>query len=226
MLKCKSNPLKESTICKTDQDSDASSPEDYLQEVTTDTINESIAVVGDDSSSQEVATNAVNERQAVVELRRKVKHLQRLLRLEKKKVGQFECNLNRFLNDDQVQQLKLKAGSAKAAKWSDKTVTSSLEMRSAIGAKGYDYLRNEGYPLPSYRTLCYRLEMAQFEQDNQQDVVELLKMDVDSLPSMGGDSPPSMGDSASMGGDCILTVDEIQPRPTFQYHNGTLILTG
>jgi len=111
-----------------------------LQKVTTNDINESRTVVGDNDSLQKVTTNAINESQTVVQLKRKVKRLQRQLRFEKKKVVQFEQNLNRFLNDDQVRQLKkLNSASARAVKWSKDTIKSSLLIRCATGAKGYTY---------------------------------------------------------------------------------------
>lgn len=34
----------------------------------------------------------------------------------------------------------------------------ALKFRFALGVHGYEYLRCSGYPLPSYRTLCRRLE--------------------------------------------------------------------
>jgi len=204
VINYESNRVKEPTINKAGPSCD----NDYTLEVTTNTINDSQTTVGDNDSTQEVTTNAINESQTVVELKRKVKHLQRLLRLEKKKVVQFERNLNRFLNDDQVRHLKLNSASARAMKWSNDTIKSSLKIRCATGAKGYTYLRNEGYPLPSYRTLCNRVENAQFQPGIHHDVMGWLKVKVDSLPSMGK--------------DCILAIDEMQLQPTVQYDKGNI----
>ena len=145
----------------------------------------------------------------IVDLKRKVKHLQRLLRLEKKRVVQLERNLNHFLNDDQVQQLKMKSASARTMKWSNDTIKSSLKIRCATGAKGFTYIRSIGYPLPSYRTLCNQVENAQFRPGIHHDVLEWLKVKVESLPSMGR--------------DCILAIDEMQVQPTVQYDKGNIL---
>ena len=231
-----SSCLKETTICKSVTDSETciylSGYDDFLQVVPTNTgiINEFHIVVGHNNLSQEVPSNSnesrpevddsdcsqevtmhvcINESETIVDLKRKVKHLQILLRLEKKRVVQLERNLNRFLNDDRVQQLK--SASTRTVKWSNDTIKSSLKIRCATGAKGYTYLRSVGYPLPSYTTLCNRVENAQFRPGIHHDVLEWLKVKVESLPSMGK--------------DCILAIDEMQVQPTVQYDKGNILYT-
>lgn len=77
------------------------------------------------------------------------KRLYRLDRVEK--------GLQNFLYEDQIRALSLTKRSRRAV-WSPETILKAQKIRSAVGTKGYEYLRELGYPLPSYRTLCNRLE--------------------------------------------------------------------
>ncbi|MEQ2195248.1 hypothetical protein XENOCAPTIV_009617 [Xenoophorus captivus] len=62
-----------------------------------------------------------------------------------------------FLYEDQIRALSLTKRSRRAV-WSPETILKARKIRCAVGTKGYEYLREIGYPLPSYRTLCNRLE--------------------------------------------------------------------
>lgn len=77
------------------------------------------------------------------------KRLYRLDRIEK--------GLQSFLYEDQIRALSLTKRSRRAV-WSPETILKAQKIRSAVGTKGYEFLRELGYPLPSYRTLCNRLE--------------------------------------------------------------------
>lgn len=77
------------------------------------------------------------------------KRLYRLDRLEK--------GLVNFLSEDQIRALSLTRRSRRAV-WSPKTILKAQKIRCTIGTKAYEYLREMGYPLPSYRTLCNRLD--------------------------------------------------------------------
>lgn len=77
------------------------------------------------------------------------KRLYRLDRIEK--------GLQNFLYEDQIRALSLTKRSRRAV-WSPETIIKARKIRSVVGTKGYEYLRELGYPLPSYRTLCNRLE--------------------------------------------------------------------
>lgn len=77
------------------------------------------------------------------------KRLYRLDRIEK--------GLQNFLYEDQIRALSLTKRSRRAV-WSPETILKAQKIRSVVGTKGYEYLRELGYPLPSYRTLCNRLE--------------------------------------------------------------------
>lgn len=77
------------------------------------------------------------------------KRLYRLDRIEK--------GLQNFLYEDQIRALSLTKRSRRAV-WSPETILKARKIRCAVGTKGYEYLRELGYPLPSYRTLCNRVE--------------------------------------------------------------------
>lgn len=76
----------------------------------------------------------------------------RLCRLDR-----IEKGLQNFLYEDQIRALSLTKRSRRAV-WSPETILKARKIRCAVGTKGYEYLRELGYPLPSYRTLCNRVE--------------------------------------------------------------------
>ncbi|XP_068604926.1 THAP domain-containing protein 3 [Brachionichthys hirsutus] len=76
----------------------------------------------------------------------------RLYRLDR-----IERGLQNFLYEDQIRALSLTKRSRRAV-WSPETILKAQKIRSGVGTKGYEFLRELGYPLPSYRTLCNRLE--------------------------------------------------------------------
>ncbi|XP_075936128.1 uncharacterized protein LOC142935681 isoform X1 [Anarhichas minor] len=76
----------------------------------------------------------------------------RLFRLDR-----IEKGLQNFLYEDQIRALTLTKRSRRAV-WSPETILKARKIRCEVGTKGYEYLRDLGYPLPSYRTLCNRLE--------------------------------------------------------------------
>ena len=51
-----------------------------------------------------------------------------------------------------------------------------LAIRSVVGRNGYEYLRTMKYPLPSYRTLCCRIQSSSFAPGIQHDVLEWLHL--------------------------------------------------
>ncbi|KAM9322935.1 uncharacterized protein KZ484_020994 isoform 1-T2 [Pholidichthys leucotaenia] len=73
------------------------------------------------------------------------------------RLGQIEKSLQNFLYEDQIRALSFTKRSRRAL-WSPETIMMARKIRRAVGTKGYEYLREIGYPLPSYRTLCNRLE--------------------------------------------------------------------
>ncbi|XP_061549997.1 THAP domain-containing protein 1 isoform X2 [Phyllopteryx taeniolatus] len=93
------------------------------------------------------------EMQHTMKLQKEAEEMKkRLYRLDR-----IEKGLQNFLYEDQIRALSLTKRSRRAV-WSPETILKARKIRSAVGTKGYEYLRELGYPLPSYRTLCNRLE--------------------------------------------------------------------
>ncbi|XP_037537502.1 THAP domain-containing protein 1 [Nematolebias whitei] len=96
-------------------------------------------------------------------LEQEVKHTARLqkeaeeMKRRLNRLDRIEKGLQNFLFEDQIRALSLTKRSRRAV-WSPETILKARKIRCAIGTKGYEYLREIGYPLPSYRTLCNRLE--------------------------------------------------------------------
>lgn len=91
-------------------------------------------------------TNSAKLQKEVEEMK---KRMYRLDRIEK--------GLQNFLDEDQIRALSLSKRSRRVV-WSPETIIKARKIRTAVGTKGYECLRELGYPLPSYRTLCNRLE--------------------------------------------------------------------
>lgn len=93
------------------------------------------------------------EMQHTARLQREAEEMKkRLYRLDR-----IEKGLQNFLYEDQIRVLSLTKRSRRAV-WSPETILKARKIRCAVGTKGYEYLREIGYPLPSYRTVCNRLE--------------------------------------------------------------------
>ncbi|XP_076837047.1 uncharacterized protein LOC143482562 [Brachyhypopomus gauderio] len=89
------------------------------------------------------------------------------------KLSKMEKGLQMFLYEDQIRALTLAKRSRRAV-WSHDTVLAARKIRCAVGVKGYEFLRELGYPLPSYRTLCNRLEPKMLMTASmQEDLAEL-----------------------------------------------------
>ena len=102
--------------------------------------------------------------------------------------------------------------SKRAACWSASTVKKALQVRYACGARGYEFLRQSGCPLPAYRTLCDRvqqLDMAPWISTT------LLDMLADKLAVY-----------AESERDCSLLIDEVQLKETFEYDKGLECMMG
>lgn len=161
---------------------------------------------------EEVGQTASNNKRCqhwedeVIRLKRKLKNTLRQLRVEKLKSETFRKNLAQFLNEDQIRRLTMNNKSRRGMKWSNKTVKRSLQIRCATGVKGYSQLIKQGYPLPSYRTLCERVQNSQFKEGIHNDVVEWLKVKMESQNNFNR--------------DCVLALDEMQLRPTVEYDKG------
>ncbi|XP_053686871.1 uncharacterized protein LOC128736413 [Sabethes cyaneus] len=89
--------------------------------------------------------------------------------------------LNSTFNTDQVEVLLGKT--EKVHKWSDDTITEGLRTKFRRGQRGYEHERQK-YPLPSQRTLQRRMEMLQFKPGVIDDIFELLKTKLASMPEL------------------------------------------
>ncbi|XP_065280812.1 THAP domain-containing protein 1-like [Dermacentor albipictus] len=76
------------------------------------------------------------------------------------KVTMLTANLN-YLNEDQKTALERQDRTCRT--WSADTVKKALQLKFACGGTGYDLLIEQGYPLPSRRTLCRRLQHLSFK---------------------------------------------------------------
>ena len=91
------------------------------------------------------------------------------------------------------------------------TIQRCLTIRSVVGRNGYDYLRKMKYPLPSYRTLCRRIQTLSFTPGIQYDVLEWLKVKV------------SAKESKRL---CVLLVDEMQLQSRIEFDKGLRHIVG
>ena len=106
-----------------------------------------------------------------------IKLLNRRLKLEnnnlKKQLTRMRNSLKTLFYDDQIEHL---TGNIKFP-WISRTISQGLQIRTAVGKNGYEFVhKNMNYPLPSYRTLCQKVEVLQMASGIQQQVMELLAL--------------------------------------------------
>jgi len=113
----------------------------------------------------------------------------------------------KFLNDDQRQHLQsVVKYRNKGITWSLETLRLAFRMRFVCGVQGYEFIRQLGYPLPAYRTLCNRVCHAQFRPGVQSDVLEWLSCKIKTMTNYEK--------------DCTLMLDEMQVRKALEYDKG------
>jgi len=145
----------------------------------------------------------------LTKLRQQVRSLQRENAQLKAKMNKMSKTLGAFLHNDQIQQLQ----GSRSGKWTSDTVRMAIKIRTATGKNGYEYLRTSvGYPLPSYRTLCERLESVKMMPGIQTDVLELLKLKTDQM--------------IDREKQCVLILDEVQIKRKIEYDTSAKVLTG
>ncbi len=81
-------------------------------------------------------------------------------------------------------------------------VIQRLAFRFKAGKNGYESFRKRGYPLPSYRTLCRKIESIEIRPGIQSEILEIRSYD----------RPSNEEEKA-----CILLIDEIEIKPGFTY---------
>ncbi|XP_016394940.1 52 kDa repressor of the inhibitor of the protein kinase-like [Sinocyclocheilus rhinocerous] len=116
------------------------------------------------SLCQHYKTKLEQQQQHTVRLQREAEEMKKRLY----KLSKIEKGLQLFLFEDQIRALTLAKRSRRAV-WSHDTLLTARKIRCAVGVKGYEYLRELGYPLPSYRTLCNRLEPKMMVTTSMQD---------------------------------------------------------
>ncbi|KAK7159213.1 hypothetical protein R3I94_005517 [Phoxinus phoxinus] len=116
------------------------------------------------SLCQHYKSKLEQQQQHTVRLQREAEEMKKRLY----KLSKIEKGLQVFLFEDQIRALTLAKRSRRAV-WSHDTLLTARKIRCAVGVKGYEYLRELGYPLPSYRTLCNRLEPKMMVTTSMQD---------------------------------------------------------
>ncbi|KAL6467557.1 hypothetical protein MHYP_G00232340 [Metynnis hypsauchen] len=121
------------------------------------------------SLCQHYKSQLEQQQQHTARLQREAEEMKKRLH----KLSKMEKGLQMFLYEDQIRALTLAKRSRRAV-WSHDTVLTARKIRCAVGVKGYEFLRELGYPLPSYRTLCNRLEPKMMMTTSmQEDLAEL-----------------------------------------------------
>ncbi|XP_051556320.1 52 kDa repressor of the inhibitor of the protein kinase [Myxocyprinus asiaticus] len=116
------------------------------------------------SLCQHYKTKLEQQQQHTIRLQREAEEMKKRLY----KLSKIEKGLQVFLYEDQIRALTLAKRSRRAV-WSHDTLLTARKIRCTVGVKGYEYLRELGYPLPSYRTLCNRLEPKMMVTTSMQD---------------------------------------------------------
>lgn len=137
-------------------------------------------------------------------MRKRMKSIKAIEQQTSEQKRQFPLLLGIF-NSDQVRALKRKQNkkSTKLMKWSNDTITRSLRLKFSCGNNGYTELLNQGYPLPSIRTLQRRMQNLKFDHGILEEVFEFLKIKINSMDSHEK--------------DCVLVLDEMAITPGKTY---------
>ena len=129
------------------------------------------------------------------------------------KLASQTTNLRSFLADNQLNFLKAAPTTRnKGVVWSLKTIRQAFQMRYICGAQGYEFVRSLHYPLPSYRTLCDRIQQAPFRPGIQSDMIGWMECKLHS--------------TAAQERDCVLMMDEMAVRKCLEYDKGLQSLVG
>ncbi|XP_056600468.1 52 kDa repressor of the inhibitor of the protein kinase [Triplophysa dalaica] len=144
------------------------------------------------SLCQHYKTKLEQQQQHTVRLQREAEEMKKRLY----KLSKIEKGLQMFLYEDQIRALTLAKRSRRAV-WSHDTLLTARKIRCAVGVKGYEYLRELGYPLPSYRTLCNRLEPKMMVTTSMQD--ELAELGLGIITACDSPEGNTTGDEGLIG---------------------------
>jgi hypothetical protein len=128
-------------------------------------------------------------------------------------LGTQASNVKAFLANDQIKYLQANAASRnKGVVWSLETVRQAFQIRYICGAQGYEFIRSLNFPLPSYRTLCDRIQQTAFRPGIQTDVIQWMKCKLEL--------------STDQERDCVLMLDEMAVKKFLEYDKGLRSLVG
>lgn len=120
----------------------------------------------------------------------RIARLQNEVRMKKA----FPATIEQLLNADQIQLLQCQY--KKIPKWCNASLTKAYQLKFACGYSGYRELLNQGFPLPSLRTLNRKLENLKFQSGILHEVFDFLNIKVSQFK-----------DARSK--DCLIVLDEI-----------------
>lgn len=113
-----------------------------------------------------------SNKKVIEELQVEIKRLQEEVSSRQKAVDSIKS----FISDEQLKSLE-----NPIRKWSKETIIKSLKLRYALGIHGYNYLRNNNFPLPCYNTLVYRVRHLKLSFGVFHDIFETLQFKVSEM---------------------------------------------
>ena len=87
-------------------------------------------------------------------------------------------SVSKFLEEDQI--LRLQNPSSRMP-WSDKTLQKSMQLYYTCGAKGYQFMREKGYPLPDRSTIQRHCNKIESDFGTQHDLLKLMAMKINTI---------------------------------------------
>ncbi|XP_077507762.1 uncharacterized protein LOC144118836 [Amblyomma americanum] len=128
-------------------------------------VHQEVPCTPHEQSSVNASQQALLER--ISDLERAQKDANRKLQIAKRRYlkceaekEQLQKKIKHLFNDDQMSSMERL--SSNSSRWEADTLVKSLRLRLACGTRGYNLLRDYGYPLPSERTLQRHIEHAKF----------------------------------------------------------------
>nr|XP_018901273.1 PREDICTED: uncharacterized protein LOC109033209 [Bemisia tabaci] len=118
-------------------------------------------------------------------LRKERDNLRRELYRLRKKMTEYTKMLHNFSDDERAC-----LSGKKVRQWSEETYNKCLEIRLAVGKKGYDFLLKKGYPLVSYASLCRFIQKLAEKKELSQSVAADLAEETSSIPNSPSSSSP------------------------------------
>lgn len=141
---------------------------DNLQEITTGTSTTTTVVVEENQKLREEATFAQNAAMSVLQAENKELSGE---------VTKLQNAMKTVFSEDQV---KLLLGQ-RISQWSNEDIIKALKFRFALSVKGFAFLRDTGYPLPSYCTLMRRIQSLKINFGIFHDVLDLLRFKASNM---------------------------------------------